>query len=335
VSAELGLTIPPRPRVSVIIPCYNYGRYLPEAVGSVVGQTMRDLEIIIVDDGSTDETGEVIRGFSDSRIRTRRIANSGVSVARNAGLDMARGEFIAFLDADDFWEPDKLDRQVAIMEAEPSVVLVFSDLRRFSVDGAQQERQFEFVPQLDELPVRETVAGGRVIDTDTFAGLAPLPQLPAWIQTDLVRAATARDLRFAPELRLAEDLHYIMRLYLRGAAAFIPEVLVHVRRHGQNSYKDHREILKPVLAALALMEREPLTPLHRRVLEARRSEAWLAIGYDRFWGRQPVQAAAAYGRALLLRGRPGNRRTALLHILASPIARFIPLPADMQTESRR
>ena len=57
--------IPPRPRVSVIIPCYNYGRYLPEAVGSVVGQTMDDLEIIIVDDGSTDETAEVIRGFTD------------------------------------------------------------------------------------------------------------------------------------------------------------------------------------------------------------------------------------------------------------------------------
>jgi hypothetical protein len=126
-----------------------------------------------------------------------------------------------------------------------------------------------------------------------------------------------------------------MRLYLRGAAAYIPEVLVHVRRHGQNSYKDHRDILKPVLAALALMETEPLTPRHRRVLETRRSEAWLAIGYDRFWSRQPVKAAAAYGRAMLLRGRPGHRRTALLHILASPFARYIPPPADMQTESRR
>jgi glycosyltransferase involved in cell wall biosynthesis len=275
------LTLPPRPRVSVIIPCYNYGRFLREAVASATGQTLGNIEIIIVDDGSTDNTPEVIQSLDDRRIRSRRIPNCGVSAARNAGLNMARGEFIAFLDANDRWHPDKLERQVAVMDAEPDVAMVFSDLRRFSEeDPSVEETQFALVREFSTLPTRPARGGdGFVIEGDPFITLGPLPQLPAWIQTDLFRASRVRDLRFSERLTLAEDLHYIMRAYLRGPVGYVADQLVEVRRHDSNSYQRHDEMLVPVIDSLRMLQRETMRWPQRRALDLRLAQAWMALGY--------------------------------------------------------
>jgi glycosyltransferase involved in cell wall biosynthesis len=265
----------------------------------------------------------VIAGLTDRRVRTRRTPNRGISAARNAGLDMARGEFIAFLDADDYWEPTKLERQVAIMDAEPGVTLVFTDFRRFSADGEVQEHQFSFVPELGQLPVRPSAAGGgTVIEGDAFTALAPLPQLPAWIQTDLFRTAAVRDLRFAEELRLGEDLHYIMRCYLRGGAAFIAEALVHVRRHDSNSYKGHADMLVPVIRALEMLRGEVLEPVRRRALAIRLGRGWVALGYHNFWDGNAGAAALAYAHAAAF---PIGRGNALLHVVTSPLTPLLKL----------
>jgi glycosyltransferase involved in cell wall biosynthesis len=106
------------PLVSVIIPTYNRGWILAEAIESVLVQGFGDYELIVVDDGSTDRTGEMLRSYGD-RLRTLRQANRGVSAARNAGTAAARGEWIAFLDSDDLWLPRKLERQVAFLEDRP------------------------------------------------------------------------------------------------------------------------------------------------------------------------------------------------------------------------
>jgi len=318
------LTLPPAPRVSVIIPCYNYGRFLREAVASAAGQTLDDIEIIIVDDGSTDDTPEVIESLDDRRIRTRRMPNCGVSAARNAGLDMARGEFIAFLDADDRWHADKLERQVALMEAEPDVAMVFSDLRRFSTDDPSlEETQFAVVPELFSLTTRPARSGdGFVVEGDPFITLGPLPQLPAWIQTDLFRASKVRDLRFSEQLTLAEDLHYIMRAYLRGPVGYIADQLVEVRRHDSNSYQQHDEMLVPVIESLRMLEEETLRRDQRRALRKRLGGAWVALGYKHFWAGDIRGAANAYGRAAVY---PGRRLNALLHVAACPVLPLVML----------
>jgi glycosyltransferase involved in cell wall biosynthesis len=310
--------------VSVIIPCYNYGRFLAEAVASAASQTFGDIEIIIVDDGSTDNTPQVIDSLDDPRIRARRVPNGGVSAARNAGLDMARGEFIAFLDADDRWHPDKLKRQVALMEAEPDVALVFSDLRRFSEeDPSLSETQFALVQEFPLLPTRPAKGGdGFVIEGDAFLTLAPLGQLPAWIQTDLFRSSRVRDLRFSEQLTLAEDLHYIMRTYLRGQVAFVPDQLVEVRRHDSNSYQQHEEMLVPVIDSLRLLQQEMMRPEQRRALEVRMGRAWVALGYKHFWDGEMGGAAKAYSRAALY---PGRRLNSLLHVAAVPLAPLLGL----------
>src|SRR5271165_7143352 len=99
------------PLISVVIPTYNYGRYVPQAVESVLAQTFKDFEIIVVDDGSTDDTPQQLEPYQD-RIRVHKQANQGVSAARNAGVRLARAALVAFLDADDVWHPRKLEIQM-------------------------------------------------------------------------------------------------------------------------------------------------------------------------------------------------------------------------------
>src|SRR4051812_5809700 len=100
------------PTVSVVIPAYNYGRFLGAAIESVLGQSHAASEIIIVDGGSTDDTPEVAKGFSE--VTYIRQENLGVCAARNRGVEASGGEYIAFLDADDTWEPSKLKKQLAM-----------------------------------------------------------------------------------------------------------------------------------------------------------------------------------------------------------------------------
>jgi glycosyltransferase involved in cell wall biosynthesis len=118
------------PRVSVIIPCYNYARFLQDAVGSVLRQTFQDFEIIIVNDGSPDNTAEVaediVRNNPGHEIRLVNQVNMGVSAARNAGISAARGEYILPLDADDMLMPDFLDKLVPYLENNPDLDLVYS-----------------------------------------------------------------------------------------------------------------------------------------------------------------------------------------------------------------
>ncbi|HER24666.1 MAG TPA: glycosyltransferase family 2 protein [Candidatus Atribacteria bacterium] len=111
------------PVISIIIPTYNRAHLIDKAIKSVLNQTYQNYEIMIVDDGSTDNTKEVVKGFADSRINYFFHTNNlGVSAARNTGIKASRGEYIAFLDSDDEWLPEKLNRQIKIFKSESSVV---------------------------------------------------------------------------------------------------------------------------------------------------------------------------------------------------------------------
>ncbi len=121
--------------VSVIIPCYNAGRFLPQALKSVYAQTYREWEILLVDDGSTDDTPAVASAQGD-RIRYFRQENRGAAAARNLGIARARGEFIAFLDADDVWFPAKLETQLRLFFRRPDLGLLYSDCYSINGNGA-------------------------------------------------------------------------------------------------------------------------------------------------------------------------------------------------------
>lgn len=123
-------------RVSVIIPCYNYGRYIPQALESLQRQSFTQWECWVVDDGSTDDTADIVQSMMniDPRIHYLYQENSGQPVARNTGLLHSRGDCIQFLDADDLLEPEKFRRQLAYLDEHPGADIVYGDVRYFSQD---------------------------------------------------------------------------------------------------------------------------------------------------------------------------------------------------------
>ena len=307
-------------QTSVIIPTYNYGRFLREAIESVFAQTVSDFEVIVVDDGSTDDTPEILASISDPRLRSFRISNSGSSVARNRGMQEASGEFIAFLDADDRWRPRKLELQLSILMSEPSVGVVFTDFVRFNEDGFLPNH-FSFCPDLNTIETRPAAQGpGRVITGDAFCELISLKLLLAFPPTLFFRRSVGQGLEFAPSLRQSQDLHFMMQLYARSQVAYISEPLVEVRRHQTNTSRPGVEKEKWNLQALLILERDVDSARHRRAVRARIGRTLAGIGYQYSLQRKLIPSARYYLKSL---GYPSYRLNALKHLLALPIMPLI------------
>ena len=309
------------PLVSVIIPSRNYAQFLPEAIASVFAQGIEDVEVIVVDDGSTDDTPSVLRNIRDPRVWSTRLPGNGISAARNAGLDHATGRYIAFLDADDRWLPGKLQRQVALLEAEPEIVFVFTDFYRFDQEGRFPLTQFAFIPELVTVPTRPSRAGeGRVLEADPFVSLVTPGQFPTWVQTCLIRHEVVRTLRYDEHVGLNQDQHYMVRVYPLGGAAYLPEPLVEVRRHDRNTYSQPLPKTEADARILTQLLTEPLAPAHRAALRRRVARAWAAVGYHHFWHRAPLKSAIGYFKSLRY---PGRRLAALGHLAATPLVPFL------------
>ncbi len=205
------------PRVSVIIPAYNGDRYIVQAVESVISQTYTNWEIIIVDDGSTDDTCQVLQPYLD-RIRYVYQQNQGVAAARNCGIREAQGQLIAFLDQDDFLLSDKLAAQVALFDAQPSLGIVNSGWRIVQEQG---ESIFD-IKLWENLP-----------DLDLKTWVVYMPILPSAMMFS--RQWLERVGGFDSQYDSVDDADLVLRLALSGCeAAWLPQVTVCYRQHGQN-----------------------------------------------------------------------------------------------------
>ncbi len=247
---------PGSPRLAVILPVYNGENYLAEAIRSVLDQTYQNFELIVIDDGSTDRSGEIIGGFSDPRVRSIRFpTNQGLVAALNAGLAQAASELIARMDADDVCLPRRFERQVAFLDASPEVMICGTWAQQFGDETFVQR------PPADPREVRARLFFSWAMDHPTIM---------------MRRAFLVRHgLVYREDYRHVEDIDLFFRASTFGALANLPEVLLRTRRHGGevsviHMLEQRESAARLRLEQLRLLIRDP-TPeenaLHARVLD--------------------------------------------------------------------
>jgi glycosyltransferase involved in cell wall biosynthesis len=266
--------------VSVIIPTYNRASLVGRAVDNVLEQTYKNTEIIVVDDGSTDDTQSTLRRFGD-RIRLITQANRGPAAARNRGTEIAKGEIIAFQDSDDLWLPTKLERQVALLDrAGPSVPCCLCNAQMYFKGKAP-------TTSFDLAPIRPTVDEGIWSNVaDVLVTTFILFNQCAAIRADVLRRLGG----YNESLRLMEDYDLALRLALEGNAwAFIKDELV-IWRQGapgslwQRAKNDEVVMRECALRCLEVFNEKVeateqlarLKKISRQELERRRREVTIA-----------------------------------------------------------
>ncbi len=279
--------------VSVIIPCYNHGRYLPDALDSVLAQTHTDWEAIVVDDGSTDDTQSVAQGYveRDTRVQYVYQPNAGLSAARNAGIGVARGDYLAFLDADDSWEPAFLEATLSAIKAQPDLAGVYCGTM--------------FVDEKGE-PLRR--GGNQTLDgAGTRARLLRGGFFP--VHAVLVRARAVGEVKlFDTALTSLEDWDLWLRITAQGDLAGVPERLARYRLVAGSMSTDVERMHRNRIAVLAKQFGPPEGPPPDWLQEKREAYAWAyqaaAVQYitqgqpDEGW--QNLARAAAIWPAILL-----------------------------------
>ncbi len=245
-------------RVSVVIPACNAAPFLDEALDSVFAQGLPEVEVVVVDDGSTDGTAEVARRFGRG-VRVLSQPRSGSGRARNLGLAETRGELVAFLDADDVWGSDKMARQLPLLEDDPGLGLVFSDMTAFGEPGAEGRRYF-----------RERGFTGSCTPSAIF--LHDMISTP----TVVLRRACLRETGpFDPGLPIGQDTDLWFRIALAYRFAAVDAPLVRRRLHPGNTTRNSRLLARCVveiaeryldrcIAAEPAMERVLLEDLARK-----------------------------------------------------------------------
>lgn len=210
------------PRVSINLCCYNGERYLDEALQSVGAQTYKDWELVIVNDGSSDSTELIVRRYIEQGwpIRYHYQTNAGLGNARNKCLEISSGELIAFIDQDDLWTPEKLERQVPLFDSNPRIGLVYADTLTFYQGTHRAFRHFTRIS-----PVRGKIFRQQLKVFNIGLGTAVLRK----------EALKALGRAFDPKLRLAEDFDLFLRMLYRYEGDYISDVGNKCRIHGKNA----------------------------------------------------------------------------------------------------
>lgn len=238
------------PTVSVIIPTYNCDRYLAQAVSSVLSQTECDYELLIIDDGSTDNTRQVLQLYQD-RINYVYQNNQGVCASRNHGINLAKGEFVAFLDADDFFLPGKLAAQVAIFRAQPNLGIVHSGWRRVDIQGKTliDICPWENIPELN---------------LETWLRWKPVLPSAMMFRREWLKQVNGFDTKYT----VAEDVDLVLRLALAGCPAdWLREITVCYRQHQKSAMSNGLPQAHALSTLLDNFFAQPNLPEKIRLLE--------------------------------------------------------------------
>lgn len=237
------------PLISVIVPAYNAEKTIQESVDSVLGQTFTDFELIVIDDGSTDGTLDILKDIPDPRLQVISQPNSGPPRARNHGVAVAQGDYFAFLDADDLWRPTKLADQLAALDAHPEAAIAYSWTDCIDETGAFVRRGGRFLSR------------GRIYPTLLLVDILENGSVP------LIRRQAFMDVGgFDESLPAGQDWDLYLRLAVNHRFIAVPQVQVFYRMtsNSVSSNLDHLEQGAKQLLERAYQQAPPeLCPLHR------------------------------------------------------------------------
>ena len=281
------------PLVSVCIGTYNRARYLRECLDSVFAQTYRSLEVVVADNASTDATVEIVRGYGDRIRLIQRQANSGLcSTTRNAAVRAARGDYVAFLDSDDAWHPDKLAQQVRFLEDRPAIPLCHAYCRVMDADSRAHGIRHE----------------GRIPPTGPYFA-ALLEHCWITISSVLMRRSLYAECgpftETLPYGRSGEDWEFFLKTARKYEIGFLPEVLALYRKAGEGiSGGDWRGVPEAFPFLLCLRKR---TDLWGGLVPPGRIDALVrqaALASSQYWRDRGRGGRAAYFPAQWLVRRP-------------------------------
>lgn len=307
------------PKVSIVVPTYNRARYVTEAVDSVLAQTFRDYELIVIDDGSTDNTKDVLLRY-EGRIKYIYQPNSGVGAARNAGIRCAVGEWLAFLDSDDVWLPEYLSCQMDRAKLDPRICTHMTNSIRVEADGEK-------------------------IDTFQDAGLTPrntfrndsclvverplifmLQRRPPYLQTTMFRRKAFIEAGlFNEDVTISEDLEAIARMCLEGPLSLCNRPLAHIFRRKEamrnlsSRWNSDNIYCRNCIEAIYqnLLTQSNVTHFEKRILNKLLSSNKRAIGNIYFESGEIQKARDCYRSALRVYPSPKS----LMKVIASYLPR--------------
>jgi|GEM_PF-310960 len=293
-----------QPLVSVIMPAFNAAAYIEEAIDSVLAQDYPNKELIVIDDGSSDDTVARVQAYGD-RVRLLTQANQGSAVARNQGLDAAKGAYIAFLDSDDVWLPGKLTAQVGYLEAHPDVGMIYADWLPWKRD--KQSKAFPSPETLipaapdagvppEEIPLL-TEGSGWLYNRLLFGSL--LHTITVMARRELIEQVG----RFDPELKRGQDYDYWLRASRHTEIHQLDRVFALYRLHGSGCITQWPDINYEKLVvekALARWGMEGPTGERsdRKAVERRLAGTCFDFGYHHYWSGNPRKASRSFLQAL-------------------------------------
>lgn len=279
-------------RVSVVIPTYNCSKFITEAIDSVLNQTYKDLEIIVVDDGSTDKTKEVLKAFIDRKsIYYVYQENKGPGAARNTGIKAAQGEYIAFLDADDQWFRDKLRLQLEYLGKNSQNAFIYTDLMEMHND------QIIYRSRLKEGGYKH-VAEGWIYDN-------LLKESFVFAQTVIVKREILNEVGMFDEgLRIAEDRDLWLRVGEKYQIGFMDEVLTIRRKHDSNlTNKTELYISSQIKMFEKHLKRRMGDLEHKklkstRIIRKKLQNGWFDLGYYYLENLETSKARTAFVKSM-------------------------------------
>jgi glycosyltransferase involved in cell wall biosynthesis len=307
------------PRVSVVIPAFNAEHYIRETLDSILAQTYSNIEVIVVDDKSTDGTRECVLSYGDRVKYLPLPANSGgCSVPRNEGVKAASGELILFADSDDLSTPTRIAEQVELFRAHPEVGLIFSNYQDFDTSGIDPRTHFDDCPQLTDLIQRLPDASAGIVLSPERSTELLLSENYGSASPIVRREVFDKVGFFDPVLRASEDFEFQYRVASQYPIGLLPKTGWYKRIHRTSMSSNTPNIMRhKILTRRRLLERETV-PRRRRKLERMIGGCYFDLAYY-YTGRN--NALAMKNTLILLRYRPAAVPRLLLRIVLDLLGR--------------